>query len=124
MPQTKPKPKKTLSGAARKEKGAARERMVKAQLEARGWMVTKSSASLGLFDLICIHPDKSQALLIQVKSNRAPEPPERDKIFTFLVPDYCTKLVWIVKDGKPKEPIIHHYGSRNIYQVDWRVYLE
>ena len=106
-----------------KAKGAGRERLVKSQLEEQGWCVTKAAASLGVFDLIAIHPDENMCLLIQVKSNRMPAPAERERIMGFLVPKYCQKLIWVIKDGKPKQPDIYVCG-RNMTQVESSWYIK
>ena len=107
MPKLKSE-KNVRIGRNNKRKGAARELLVKSQLEAQGWCVTKAGGSLGVFDLIGIHPDVNVCLLIQVKSNHKPIPKERDRILAFLVPNYCQKLIWIIKDRKPREPEIYH----------------
>lgn len=105
------------------DKGARNERKVKAQLESLGWFVVKAGGSLGIFDLVAIHPDKEKGFLIQVKSNRQPPKAEREAIFNFPVPNYMSKLVWIVIDGKPREPIIEYYGEMNVYPVPPEVVL-
>lgn len=106
-----------------KAKGSRNELKVKAQLETLGWSVVKAGGSLGIFDLVAIHPDKDKGFLIQVKSNRQPPKAEREAIFTFPVPPYMSKLVWIVMDGKPREPIIEYYGEMNVYPVPPEVVL-
>ncbi len=110
-------------GRNNKRKGASRELLVKAQLEAQGWCVTKAGGSMGVFDLIGIHPDVNTALCIQVKSNNPPPPTEREAILAFLVPNYCQKIVWVVKDRKLKQPDIYVYG-RTITQVPYEWYLK
>ena len=122
MPKLKSE-KNVRIGRNNKFKGAKRERLVKSQLEAQGWCVTKGAGSLGVFDLIAINPDVNTALCIQVKSNNPPAPRERDQILAFLVPSYVQKLVWIVSDGKPRQPRIYVYG-KNITEVPSEWYLK
>jgi Holliday junction resolvase hjc len=74
------------------------ERRARKLLEDRGYYVLKSGGSFGIFDLIAVSVDSPVALCIQVKSNRPPGRSEMDKIKAFLVPDYCRKQVWILKD--------------------------
>ena len=89
-----------------KRKGSNNELKAKNQLEEQGWLVTKSSASLGVFDLWAIHPEYSYIRLIQVKTNRMPPPKERDEIAMAPTPDFAQKEIWIFIDGKPREPRI------------------
>lgn len=123
MPQVKEKTKKTIKASYRFRKGGARERLVKSQLEGQGWCVVKAAGSLGVFDLIALHPDNNICLLIQVKSNKLPGVPERERIMSFLVPNYCQKLIWRINDGKPKEPEIYVCG-RNMTRVSHEWYLK
>jgi len=88
-----------------KLKGAKQERRCKKQLEDIGYMVIKSGASLGLFDLIAL--GKKQCRLIQVKSNYA-NPATKEALELFDAPTYCTKELWIYKD-RIKKPIITIY---------------
>lgn len=91
-----------------KAKGSRTERKAKAILEKRGYgLVTKSGASLGLFDLIAIGIDYDHCLLVQVKTNRKPDKTEMDKLTSFLVPSYCRKEVWIFRDRKREPEILH-----------------
>lgn len=106
-----------------KAKGTRNELKVKAQLEALGWSVVKAGGSLGIFDLVAIHPDKDKGFLIQVKSNRQPEKKERDAIAAFPVPPYMSKLVWVVIDRKPMQPIIDYYGETGVLPVPPEVVL-
>lgn len=48
-------------------RGHDRERQVKAQLEADGWLVTRAAGSLGIADLVALKLGRSP-LLIEVKS--------------------------------------------------------
>lgn len=110
-------------GNSAKDKGTRNEHKVRDQLEARGWSVVKAGGSLGVFDLVAIHPDKEKGFLIQVKSNRQPEKKERDTIAAFSVPPYMSKLVWIVIDHKPMQPIIDYYGDTGVLPVPPEVVL-
>jgi Holliday junction resolvase len=65
-----------------KAKGARSELKVRDQLLEDGWYVTKAGGSLGLWDLIAIHPGGTTRL-IQVKTNRRPRPAERVKLLDF-----------------------------------------
>lgn len=65
-----------------KEKGARSELKVRDQLLADGWYVTKAGGSLGLWDLIAIHPD-GPTRLVQVKTNRRPRSQEHAKLMEF-----------------------------------------
>ncbi len=105
MIKTKIKRTPQAIGKANKQKGSRRERQVKKMLEDTGYLVVKSGASLGLFDLIALG-DK-QCRLIQVKSNWC-SPAEREGIEEFDAPSYCTKELWVYKD-RVKEPIITKY---------------
>jgi hypothetical protein len=51
-------------------KGRHREHQSRALLEAQGYVVIRSAASLGRFDLVAVGP--ADILLIQVKANRWP----------------------------------------------------
>ena len=50
-----------------KGKGIEFERRIARQYREAGWLVTRSGASLGEFDLICIKPETKQIILIQCK---------------------------------------------------------
>ena len=58
----------------RKQKGARSERKTMDYLEARGYYCTKSAGSLGEWDIIGVSEDG--VVLVQVKSNNWPRPPE------------------------------------------------
>jgi len=91
----------------RKEKGSRRERQAKKELEAQGYLVTKSGGSLGDFDLIAIPTIKDWDFpllkLIQIKSNYI-SPKERSKIKSIRLPIgvEIRKEIWIYKDRKGK----------------------
>lgn len=55
-----------------KAKGSRLERRSKADLEARGFLVTKAGGSLGVADLVALHPESGEVRLVQVKANRLP----------------------------------------------------
>jgi len=57
-------------GAAPKRKGTAGERLCMAYLEANGWYVTRSYASLGPWDVLAMRdgPRGCEAMMIQVKA--------------------------------------------------------
>ena len=61
--------------------------------EAAGYSVTKSGASLGLWDLVAVSP--TDFILVQVKSNRPPAPAEREQLKGFRCPLNCRKLIHI-----------------------------
>ena len=48
-------------------KGIEFERKIARQMRLEGWLVTRSSASLGAFDLIAINPESKVIKLIQCK---------------------------------------------------------
>jgi hypothetical protein len=57
-----------------------------------------------MFDLVAIN--RHQIRLIQVKSNRAPSPAEREAMELFEVPPQCSKEIWIWHD-RVTEPVIN-----------------
>lgn len=65
-------------------------------LEAAGYRVTRSSRSLGTFDLIGI--SSSDIVLCQVKANAVPSPAEREEIREFPAPTSARKLIHVWKD--------------------------
>lgn len=65
-----------------KAKGARSERKVKKEQEKEGWYVVKAGGSLGLWDLVALHPNGTVKFL-QVKSNRMPSTTERKRLQTF-----------------------------------------
>jgi len=85
-----------------KAKGARSERRVRDFFEIRGWYVIKAGGSLGIWDLICLHPDYGVDL-IQVKSNRPPGPKERAGLCAFQCHQSWKKHIAVVKDRKPIE---------------------
>lgn len=77
-----------------KRKGTGNEHRSRIILEAAGYAVTRAAGSLGAWDLIGIGP--TDVVLVQVKSNRAPSPAEREALGLFLCPTNARKLchVW------------------------------
>ncbi len=74
-----------------KRKGSRNEHRSKALLEADGYRITKSGASLGEWDLIGIGP--SDFVVVQVKTNRWPGSAEMNAMREFPVPANCHKLI-------------------------------
>jgi len=67
-----------------KAKGSRSERKVRDQLLADGWYVTKAGGSLGIWDLVALHPD-GPVRLVQVKTNRMPRNEEMKTLEEFAV---------------------------------------
>jgi Holliday junction resolvase-like predicted endonuclease len=82
-----------------KAKGNRNERKAKAILEQAGYVCTKSGASLGVFDVIAENPLGIRH--IQVKSNRIPEPVEREAMVNMRkqLPVNSTVEFWVFYDG-------------------------
>ena len=81
------------------KKGSRQERKCKAILEKAGYVCTKTSRSLGVFDIIAENPLGIRH--IQVKSNRIPEPVEREGMINMRknLPRNCTVEFWVFYDG-------------------------
>jgi Holliday junction resolvase len=86
-----------------KRKGSRIELECQKLLEALGYTVTKAGASLGVFDLIAVHP--THIRFIQVKANRRPGSVEMETLRNTVVPPGCSKEVWVRKDGD-RMPIV------------------
>lgn len=86
-----------------KRKGSRNEHRSKRLLEAAGYCVTKSAASLGLWDLVAVGP--TDFALVQVKSNRPPSPAEREALALFPCPSNCKKLLHVWRDRR-RWPIV------------------
>ena len=88
-----------------KAKGSQRERKSRKLLEAAGYLVTRSAASLGEFDLIAVN--QTGIRFIQVKSNCWPGPVEREamKAAQLNLPQNSTVECWRWNDNA-REPII------------------
>jgi Holliday junction resolvase len=83
--------------ANNKAKGARSEYKVRDHYEHRGWYVLKAGGSLGMWDLVALHPDYGTEL-IQVKTNRNPGRVEMDALKNFQCHgSWCKKLV-VVRD--------------------------
>ncbi|MCP4900197.1 MAG: hypothetical protein GY906_24765 [bacterium] len=95
-----------------KAKGARSERKVRAQLEADGWHVVKSGGSLGLWDLVALHPT-GKVRLVQVKTNRKPPKKEMKKLSEFAERWWGTEcLIAVVYDRNPtKWTILNPYDN-------------
>jgi hypothetical protein len=87
-----------------KAKGSKNELRAKAIIESYGWVVTKSAASLGAFDLWAMHPHHPTLRLLQVKTNKLPRPQEREDMINSPVAAYCQLEIWVFVDGKPSFP--------------------
>ena len=88
-----------------KAKGSRNERKAKALLETVGYVCTKSGASLGVFDIIAENPLGIRH--IQVKSNRIPDPVEREELIDMRkqLPGNSTVEFWVFYDGNTKPRI-------------------
>ena len=80
-----------------KRKGARSEWKVRDHYEQLGFHVVKAGGSLGLFDLIALHPDKG-VCLVQVKTNRNPGTEELTRLRNFQCHGSWAKIVAIVRD--------------------------
>lgn len=74
-----------------KRKGTKNEHRSMAVLEAAGYRCTRSGASLGVFDIIGV--GRVGFVLVQVKTNRWPDPLEMEGLREFPVPPNASKLV-------------------------------
>ena len=86
-----------------KAKGSKRELKSMRLLEAAGYNVTKSGASLGLWDLVAV--SATDFVLVQVKSNRQPPPAEREQLQEFRCSPNCRKLIHVWKDYA-RQPLV------------------
>lgn len=88
-----------------KAKGNRNERKAKEILERAGYLCTKSSRSLGVFDIIAENPLGIRH--IQVKSNRIPEPVEREDMVNMRkqLPANSTVEFWVFYDGNAEPRI-------------------
>ncbi len=92
-----------------KRKGWRREDQARKQLEKEGYYVTRSGASLGAWDLVCIlrgdtiirERFKPLVRLVQVKSNRYPSRKEIMRLLAFgTYKGLVSREVWIYPDRK------------------------
>lgn len=82
-----------------KDKGSRNERRVRDHYLKLGAHVVKGGGSLGLFDLVALHPDWG-VVLCQVKSNRNPGREEMDRLRAFQCHASWRKILVIVRDRK------------------------
>jgi len=104
MSQHQKKPKKTLSGGARKRKGSRRELQAKALLEKQGYLVTKAAGSLGAFDLIAV--GEVDVRLVQAKANRMPSRMEMETLRKLAKRLPWSVEIWVYKDRQGWEIVI------------------
>jgi len=74
-----------------KAKGSRNEHRSMRVLEAAGYRVTRSAASLGEWDLIGL--GAKDVVLVQVKTRDWPGAMERRALEDFTVPTFCRKLI-------------------------------
>ena len=88
-----------------KAKGTRVEHKARTLLEALGYNVTRSAASLGAFDLVAIHPTHTRC--VQVKANRPPDRLEREQLqlLAQAMPPAMSVEVWVWKD-REKHPSV------------------
>jgi Holliday junction resolvase len=86
-----------------KAKGTRNEQRSRTLLEASGYAVTRAAGSLGAWDLIGIGP--TDLVLVQVKSNRAPSPAEREGLARFPCPVNCKRLIHVWFD-RQRVPVV------------------
>jgi Holliday junction resolvase len=79
-----------------KRKGTRNEHKSRGLLETAGYCVTRAAGSLGAWDLIGV--SATDVVLIQVKSNRAPSPTERESLAAFPCPSNCKRLIHVWHD--------------------------
>lgn len=77
-------------------KGRRAEYKVMRILEVAGYDCIRSSGSHTLWDVVAIN--KSQVRFIQVKINCKPIPAEKEAMELFIVPDNCSKELWVFRD--------------------------
>jgi Holliday junction resolvase-like predicted endonuclease len=88
-----------------KRKGSRQERKARKALEAAGYLVIKAGGSLGLFDLVA--ENRQGVRHIQVKSNRLPDPAERENMLSVKgrLPQNSTIEIWVFYDGQTEPRI-------------------
>ncbi len=92
----------TANRRTAKAKGSRSEWKVRDWYEKEGFHVVKAGGSLGMFDLVGLHPDYG-VVLVQVKTNRNPGKVELDSIKAFQCHSTWRKIVAIVRDYRPIE---------------------
>lgn len=80
-----------------KRKGARSEWKVRDHYEGLGWYVQRAGGSLGIWDLIGLHPDLG-IILVQVKTNCNPRKAELDRMRNFQCHSSWKKILAIVRD--------------------------
>lgn len=88
-----------------KAKGGRNERKAEKILERAGYACTKSGGSLGAFDVIAENPLGVRH--VQVKSNRIPDPVEREDMVAMKMnlPVNSTIEYWVFYDGQAEPRI-------------------
>jgi len=86
-----------------KAKGNRSEHKTMRLLESLGYSCTRSSSSIGAFDVLAIGP--KDVRLIQFKSNRWPGSVEMEAIELFACPSSCTKEIWRWNDHA-RQPVV------------------
>ena len=74
-----------------KKKGNRNEHRTMELLETTGYRCTRSSASLGAFDVVGV--SQTDMVLVQVKSNDWPRTAEMETLELFPCPPNCRKLI-------------------------------
>ncbi len=84
-----------------KAKGTRSELKVRDQLLGDGWWVSRAGGSLGIWDLVALHPD-GPVRLVQVKTNRGPRRDEMGRLekFAALFPKVQC-FIALVRDRQP-----------------------
>lgn len=92
-----------------KAKGSRAEHKSKKYLEAQGYTVTRSAASLGVFDLVGFC--KSNTVLVQVKAGSARvSPAELQQMQAFQAAPFTLKLIHYWRDYA-REPEVEQVNS-------------
>ena len=96
-----------------KAKGSQREHKSIKLLEAVGYSCTRAAASLGVFDIIAVNSLGTRH--IQVKSNKYPDPAERETMREMIprLPINATVECWRWDDGArvPKIKLIQEFSG-------------
>jgi hypothetical protein len=79
-----------------KAKGNRNEHRSRRLPETAGYCVTRAAGSLGAWDLVAI--GSTDVCLVQVKSNRAPAPAEREALALFPCSPNCKRLIHVWHD--------------------------
>lgn len=74
-----------------KRKGSRNEHKSMTLLESAGYRCTRSAASLGVFDIVCI--SAADVVLVQTKTNRWPNRKEMERLKRFLHPPCARRLI-------------------------------